>query len=165
MICAVKSFFIALLCCVAFAQHQPLQKADKVLILKKAHTLQLLQKGQVIKTYQVALGPHIEGAKQQEGDGKTPEGTYKIDYRNAHSAFYKSLHISYPNPQDIAAAKVRGVSPGGMIMIHGIQNGLGWLGSLHRKADWTNGCIAVTDQEIDEIWSLVPDGTPVEIRP
>ncbi|HEY6374691.1 MAG TPA: L,D-transpeptidase family protein [Edaphobacter sp.] len=103
-------------------------------------------------------------AKRREGDHETPEGFYIIDSRNAHSRFHRALHISYPNNNDSRRAEVEGVPPGGQIMIRGIQNNLGWLGPLQHEIDWTDGCIAVTDAEIDEIWNLVPIGTPIEIR-
>jgi len=103
--------------------------------------------------------------KEREGDGRTPEGHYIIDSRDAASNYHKALHISYPNQQDRARAAKLGVPPGGAIMIHGLPNGMGWLGSAHRLYDWTLGCIAVTDEEIDEIWNMVPVGTAVEIRP
>ncbi len=147
----------------AFAQARP--QVDSILILKKAHTLELLSHGSVVRTYKVALGRGGLAPKEREGDARTPEGRYFIDSRNEHSGFYRALHISYPSPEDRRRAAQRGVAPGGAIMIHGIKNGLGWLGATHRTIDWTAGCIAVTDAEIDEIWELVPVGTPVEIRP
>jgi murein L,D-transpeptidase YafK len=101
------------------------------------------------------------GAKEQEGDHKTPEGHYILDRRNAKSRYYKSIHVSYPSEQDKQRAAQRGVSAGGDIMIHGLPNGFGWLGATHRARDWTDGCVAVTDAEMDEIWELVPDGTPL----
>jgi murein L,D-transpeptidase YafK len=140
-------------------------KADQVLVLKKERTLTLLARGQVIRSYKVALGGSPVGAKQQQGDRKTPEGRYVLDRRNPKSQFYKSIHISYPNEMDRQRARKRGVAPGGDIMIHGLPNGYGALGASHRLHDWTDGCIAVTDSEIDEIWKLVPDGTPIEIQP
>jgi murein L,D-transpeptidase YafK len=139
--------------------------ADQVLVLKKEHTLTLWSRGRVIRTYKVALGGSPVGAKQQQGDHKTPEGHYILDRRNPKSQFYKSIHVSYPNGKDRQRAKERGVAPGGDIMIHGLPNGYGALGASHRLHDWTDGCIAVTDSEMDEIWKLVPDGTPIEIRP
>jgi len=139
--------------------------ADKVLIEKKARRLTLYSKGQPIKVYKVALGRNPEGAKEREGDNKTPEGIYKIDSRNHKSGYHLALHISYPNEKDKQLAKQRGVSPGGNIMIHGIKNGMGWIASFHTWLDWTQGCIAVTNEEIEEIDKLVPDGTAVEIRP
>jgi murein L,D-transpeptidase YafK len=138
---------------------------DKVLIEKKARRLVLLSKENAFKTYKIALGRNPTGAKEKEGDNKTPEGIYKIDSRNKKSAYHLSLHISYPNEDDIKKAKELGVSPGGNIMIHGIRNGFGWLGSFHTWLDWTKGCIAVTNKEIEEIYKLVPNGTVVEIRP
>jgi len=137
---------------------------DKILIEKKARRLTLLSKENVIKTYKIVLGRNPEGAKEKEGDNKTPEGIYKIDSRNNKSAYHLALHISYPNEKDKNRAKELGVSPGGSIMIHGIKNGLGWVGSFHRWFDWTKGCIAVTNKEIEEIYKLVPNGTVVEIR-
>jgi murein L,D-transpeptidase YafK len=149
-----------------FAQPpQPQEKADSILILKKQHLLELLKDGKVIRTYKVALGRGGLAAKEREGDARTPEGHYTIDSRNAASHYYKALHISYPNADDRARAAKQGVSPGGAVMIHGLPNGMGGIGAAHRLYDWTLGCVAVTDEEIDEIWKLVPDGTPVEIRP
>lgn len=101
----------------------------------------------------------------EEGDGRTPEGVYSIDRRKVKSTFHRALHVSYPNDDDLAQAKARSVSPGGDIMIHGLPNGLGFLGKLHLKGDWTAGCIAVTNPQIEEIWRAVPDGTKVEIVP
>jgi murein L,D-transpeptidase YafK len=140
-------------------------KADSILILKKNHVLELISTGKVIRTYKVALGQGGLAPKEREGDARTPEGHYTIDARNAGSHYYKALHVSYPNPEDRKRAARLGIAPGGAIMIHGLPNGMGRLGATHRATDWTLGCIAVTDEEIDEIWGLVPVGTPVEIRP
>ena len=142
-----------------------LPPADRIVVEKEQRRLILFNRGEAIKTYRIALGPHPVGPKEQEGDGRTPEGRYIIDGRNAGSAFHKSLHISYPNAEDRARAAARGVRPGGSIMIHGLASGLGWLGATHRFFNWTNGCVAVTNSEIDEIWKLVPDGTPIDIVP
>jgi murein L,D-transpeptidase YafK len=139
--------------------------ADKLLVLKKERTLVLLDHGKVLKKYKVALGGDPKGPKTTQGDHKTPEGTYVLDRRNEHSRFYRSFHISYPNADDRARAQESGVAPGGDIMIHGLPNGLGWIGSTHRFRDWTDGCIALTDEEMDEIWRAVADGTPIEIDP
>ncbi len=138
--------------------------ADKILIEKKARRLTLLSKGKVLKTYQIALGGNPNGPKERQGDNKTPEGTYIIDSRNRNSRYHLSLHISYPNEKDKKRAKEFGVSPGGDIMIHGIKNGFSWVGDLHTEVDWTKGCIAVTNEEIEEIEKLAPNGTIVEIR-
>lgn len=139
--------------------------ATRVVIEKGARRLTLLQNVRALKTYRVALGSDPVGHKQQEGDGRTPEGSYVIDAHKPDSAFHRALHVSYPNAADRAAAAARGVSPGGAIMIHGLPNHMAWLGSLHTLTDWTQGCIAVTNEEIEELWRAVPDGTPVEITP
>lgn len=157
---------ISVLVLVAIAQPQrAVVHADRVVVLKRERTLQLWSHGKIIKTYKVALGGNPTGAKTQQGDHKTPEGVYVLDARNAHSQFYKSLHISYPNARDRTAARAKGVSPGGDVFVHGLPNGYRAVGAAHRLRDWTDGCIAVTDEEIDEIWAAVPDRTPIEIKP
>jgi murein L,D-transpeptidase YafK len=140
-------------------------KADRIVVIKCKRQMQLLHNGSILKTYRIALGGEPVGRKEQQGDHRTPEGTYTIIGRNPNSKYHRALRVSYPNEEDRARAANRGVSPGGDIMIHGLPNGYGWVGSGHIAKDWTEGCIAVTDQEIEEIWSLVADGTPVEIRP
>jgi len=139
--------------------------ADKIVIEKSKRRLTLLWKESPVKSYRVALGGEPEGKKQCQGDQRTPEGLYSITSRNAQSAYHRSLRVSYPNAEDIANARRLRCSPGGDIMIHGITNGYGWIGAGHALKDWTLGCIAVTDQEIEEIWDAVPNGTVVEIRP
>ena len=124
---------------------------DSILILKKAHLLELLSNGKVIQTYKVALGQGGLAPKRKQGDALTPEGHYTIDARNAASHYHKALHVSYPNADDRKRAAQLGVAPGGDIMIHGLPNGKGAIGSAHRLYDWTLSCIAVTDQEIDAI--------------
>ncbi len=133
--------------------------------MKKDRILQLLSQGKVIRSYKVALGSDPIGPKTCQGDHKTPEGVYILDSRNARSQFHKSIHISYPNARDRAAARARGVSPGGNVFVHGLPNGYGFVGASHRLKDWTDGCIAMTNEEIEEIWDAVPNGTPIEIRP
>jgi murein L,D-transpeptidase YafK len=140
-------------------------QADAVLVLKSERKMQLLQNGQVLKTYRIALGQNATGHKTQEGDERTPEGRYTLDFRNPRSIAHRALHISYPNAADKAQAKARGVSPGGAVMVHGLPNKVSWIGPLHRLMDWTDGCIGVTNAEMDEIWRAVPVGTPIEIRP
>jgi murein L,D-transpeptidase YafK len=140
-------------------------RADRVVVLKKERTLELLEQGKVIKTYKVALGGDPVGPKTRQGDHKTPEGVYILDFRNAHSQFYKSIHISYPSEHDRVLARQKGVSPGGDVFVHGLPNGYGAIGAAHRLKDWTDGCIAVTDEEINEIWKAVADGTQIEIKP
>ena len=139
--------------------------ADRILIEKSSRRLTLISQGEVLKSYKIALGGNPIGAKERKGDNKTPEGTYVIDGRNRDSRFHLSLRISYPNERDKIRAKELGVSPGGDIMIHGIKNGFSSVGDAHAEVDWTKGCIAVTDQEIEEIDKLAPNGTIVEIRP
>lgn len=139
--------------------------ADKILIEKKDRRLTLIAKGKVLKTYQIALGGNPIGPKERQGDNKTPEGTYVVDSRNRDSHYHLSLRISYPNEKDKKRATQLGVSPGGDIMIHGIKDEFSWVGDLHTEVDWTKGCIAVTDEEIEEIDRLAPNGTIVEIRP
>ncbi len=138
---------------------------DRILIEKNARRLMLISQGEVLKSYSIALGGNPIGPKERQGDNKTPEGTYVIDGRNKDSRFHLSLHISYPNERDRNRAKELGVSPGGDIMIHGIKNGFSWVGDAHTGVDWTKGCIAVTDEEIEEISKVTPNGTIVEIRP
>ncbi|MGB8131799.1 MAG: L,D-transpeptidase family protein [Candidatus Angelobacter sp.] len=140
-------------------------QADKIVILKSARTMTLLSGGKVLKIYKVALGSVPIGPKRVEGDHKTPEGDYIIDAKNSHSQFDLSLHISYPSAADQQRARSLGARPGGAIMIHGLARPFAYLGVLHRQVDWTDGCIAVTNAEIEEIWKLVPVGTTVEIRP
>ena len=138
--------------------------ADSILVEKSLHRLSLFKDGELLRTYRVALGRGGSEPKSREGDARTPEGAYFIDHRNPHSVAHRALHISYPSTTDVAAARARGVNAGSDIEIHGIRNGLGWLGRLHRAFDWTAGCIAVTNGEMDEIWRIVPDGTPIVIR-
>jgi len=140
-------------------------KADRIVVEKGARTLTLFRGTTPLKIYRVALGRAPIGPKREEGDHRTPEGSYTIDQRKADSDFHLALHISYPNPDDAAQAAARGVAAGSDIMIHGLRNGSGWIGALHRRKDWTDGCVAVTDREIEEIWRAVPDGAAVEIRP
>lgn len=140
-------------------------KSDRIRVEKAARRLTLFRGTTALKSYRIALGREPIGPKREEGDRRTPEGLYKIDRRKPDSDFHLALHISYPNAQDVAQAEARGVSAGSDIMIHGLRNGSGWLGKLHRRRDWTNGCVAVTNREIEEIWRVVPDGTPIEIRP
>ena len=146
------------------AAASPVQ-ADRILILKSARQLTLLRNGKALHTYRVSLGSNPVGAKERQGDGRTPEGLYRIDSRNAGSKFHRALHVSYPNAADRVRARRLHVAPGGEIMIHGWPNRWRALGFALDHVDWTAGCIAVSDQEIEEIRKLVPNGTVVEIRP
>jgi murein L,D-transpeptidase YafK len=147
-----------------FGKDKPIL-AEQILIEKSAHRLILIRTGKSLRVYRISLGKNPIGRKEREGDKKTPEGQYVIDRKIMHSGFHRALHISYPNASDRARAAALGVSPGGDIMIHGLKNGLGWLGPLHRFSNWTQGCIAVTNPEIEEIWDMVPEGTPIKIVP
>ncbi|PLX99474.1 MAG: hypothetical protein C0622_10520 [Desulfuromonas sp.] len=138
---------------------------DSVVVSKATRTMYLVKDGTPIKEYHIALGGNPQGHKQQEGDERTPEGMYLLDSKNSDSDFHKAIHISYPNAQDRARAKEMGVSPGGAIMIHGQKNGFGWLAGVTQRFDWTAGCIAVTNSDMNEIWDLIEPGTPIEIRP
>ncbi len=139
--------------------------ADSVAVFKQKRELILYKKQDTLKIYDVALGKSPTGPKERQGDQKTPEGRYLIDWRNVNSQFHLSLHISYPNARDKARADSLKVHPGGDIMIHGLPDKYSWLGKRHLWYDWTNGCIAVTNEEIEEIWELVRDGTPITIYP
>jgi murein L,D-transpeptidase YafK len=139
-------------------------RIDKVLVLKSKREMYLLSNGNIVKAYKIALGDNPIGHKVKEGDERTPEGIYTLDWRNNKSSCYKSIHISYPNTDDINNSKKLRVSPGGSIMIHGLHPSIKWLGNLHSRYDWTNGCIAVSNDEMDEIWNLIKYGTPIEIR-
>lgn len=141
----------------------PSGKADKVLVLKQQRKLLLMKGSEVLKTYSVSLGGNPVGPKTRQGDSRTPEGVYVLDRHNPKSQFYKSIHISYPNAEDLARAKKLGVPPGGDVFIHGLPPGTS--GTSEQLGDWTDGCIAVTDAEMDEIWRAVTDGTPIEIKP
>jgi lipoprotein-anchoring transpeptidase ErfK/SrfK len=140
-------------------------KADSIVVEKGEHRMTLFAGGEAVGTYLVAIGKRSTGAKVQSGDFKTPEGLYHINGRNPNSRFHRALRVSYPNADDIARARALGVSTGGDIMIHGLPNGQGAVGSQHRSFDWTNGCVAVTNEEIEEIWNAVPVGTPIRIKP
>ncbi len=139
--------------------------ADKVVVLKSQRKLLLFKDGVVIKSYPIALGPNPVGHKRSRGDGRTPEGLYVIDRRDPDSHFHRALHISYPNLLDLRLAREKGVPAGGSILIHGLPPGFGPFGEDEPMIDWTDGCIAVTNKAIDEIWDSVRDGTIIDIRP
>lgn len=141
------------------------EKADTVLVIKSESKLYLKKDGKTLKEYSVALGANPKEHKQKQGDERTPEGRYILDYKKEDSSFYKAIHISYPNTEDKKQAKELNVNPGGSIMIHGKKNGLGWLSFISQRFNWTGGCIAVTNSEMDEIWQAVNVGTPIEIKP
>jgi murein L,D-transpeptidase YafK len=140
------------------------QTADRVIVEKSESRLYLMRAGDAFASFHVAFGANPEGHKQQQGDERTPEGQYVLGYKNAGSAFYKSIHISY-NAKDRAEARKRGVNPGGDIMIHGQKNGYGKFSAIVQRFNWTNGCIALSDRDMDLVWNAVKPGTPIEIRP
>ena len=165
-----SALLVSLLCsfvglgCSSTPENVGAVKADQIVIVKSKHEMILMANGKPLRTYRVALGKS-GGAKERQGDHKTPEGQYVIDQKNAQSRFHLALHVSYPNAADRKRAHDAGVDPGGAIMIHGVEPQFAWLGSLQHEVDWTDGCIAVTNREMDEVWQLVPVGTPVEIKP
>jgi len=143
----------------------PLALVDSIVVEKKARKLTLYRDGKPVRNFLVALGQSPVGDKLRAGDYRTPEGMFYIDARQPNSKYHLALHISYPDQVHRARSQAAGAQPGGDIMIHGLPNGLGKAGASHRQNDWTNGCVALTDEEIEQIWSLVPIGTPVEIKP
>ena len=153
----------------ATAEHQtaePLTDITRVLVRKSERRLYLLdEQQQAVRSYRVSLGDEPEGHKLSEGDERTPEGDYVLDWRLPDSDFYKSIHISYPNARDRELAEAWGLEPGGSIMIHGLPNNAGDLAFAYAGLDWTDGCIAVSNEAMDEIWSLVANGTPIRIEP
>jgi murein L,D-transpeptidase YafK len=143
----------------------PVALADSVVVEKKAHRLTLYHLGRPLKAYRIALGGQPVGDKVSAGDRRTPEGVFAVIARNDNSDFHLALRLSYPDERHQAVADSLGVSPGGDIMIHGLPKGRSQVGAQHRIVDWTNGCVALTDEEIEELWRAVPVGTPVEIKP
>ena len=139
--------------------------ADSIVVEKSEHRLSLYRRGALLRTYLVALGQQPVGDKVRIGDMRTPEGVFRIEARNPESRYHRSLRISYPDAAHRAKARSLGVSPGGDIMIHGLPARQASVGAAHRDFDWTEGCIAVTNAEIEEIWGAVPVGTPIQIKP
>lgn len=139
--------------------------AESVLVDKSDGRLYLIRDGQAFASFPVRFGGNPEGHKQQQGDQRTPEGKYLLDYKNANSNYYKSIHVSYPNARDRKNARRLGVDPGGDIMIHGQLNGWGWAAPVVQFFDWTDGCIALKDSDMDKVWQAIKPGTPIEIRP
>ncbi len=137
--------------------------ADSLVVHKHDRTLLVYAEGMLVKTLPGSLGFEINN-KQKEGDGRTPEGRYRIVGRNPQSGYHRALRISYPSADDQRVAQAHGQNPGGDMMIHGLRNGFGWIGRWHRVADWPAGCMAVTNREIKELWQAVPDGIPVIIK-
>jgi murein L,D-transpeptidase YafK len=138
---------------------------DKLVVYKSKRQMLAYSNGQLLKTYKISLGRQPIGDKEFEGDKKTPEGLYFINDKNPNSGYHKNLGISYPNKSDIENAKRLGKPTGGEVKIHGLRNMTGFISKFHRWFDWTLGCIAVTDKEIDELYNTVKIGTPIEIKP
>jgi murein L,D-transpeptidase YafK len=139
--------------------------ADKVLVEKSKRQLHLLRNGKPFRTFKIALGFAPEGDKEQEGDQKTPEGYYMLDGRNPDSDYFLSIHVSYPNAADLAEARRKGVDPGSAIMIHGQPNNPTFSAAYYAREDWTNGCIAVSNSDMIDIWLMTPENVPIEIVP
>jgi len=139
-------------------------KADLLVVEKGQRKLLAYSHGVLLRSYSVSLVRET-GPKLRQGDRRTPEGQYMVDSHNPNSSFHRALHVSYPSKADVARARSAGYDPGGEIMVHGLHNGLGWIGRAHRLIDWTTGCVAVTDPEIEELYRIVPDGTRIELRP
>ena len=167
LVVVLAAFIIALAMTSSNNNQYPLSKSavvDRILVEKGKRKMHVYQQGELLKTYDIALGPNPAGHKEVEGDGKTPEGIYRINDKNDRSAYHLNLGVSYPNEQDQAHADGLGQSAGGDIKIHGLKNGLGFLGLAHLRADWTAGCIAVTNEEIEELFRVVPVGAEIEIK-
>lgn len=148
-----------------FLTTNELQAVDRVLVIKSKRIMLLLKDSEIVKVYRISLGKSPVGHKTKAGDKKTPEGRYILEAKKYPSKYYKAIRISYPNDQDILQAKNLGVSPGGDIMIHGLPAEFADIGGIHRIVDWTDGCIAVTNEEMDELWELIPVGIPIDIMP
>jgi murein L,D-transpeptidase YafK len=161
---AAAALLIAMPSLFALPQSQ-VDVVDHVVVYKHDRRLILVSHGKPVCSYRVALGGDPVGPKTRQGDHKTPEGRYVLDSRNPNSRFYKAFHVSYPNAMDLAVARKAGLDPGGDIMLHGLPKNYAWLGKTHTLHDWTEGCIAVTNQEMDEIWHMVRVGTPIDIKP
>jgi murein L,D-transpeptidase YafK len=164
MRCHVIGTFLLTSLLLALAEKQG-SGVDRVVVHKGERKLVLLSRGKELRSYRIALGGEPIGPKLRQGDHRTPEGLYTFDSRNAKSHFYKAFHISYPNSRDIEAARKLGVNPGGDVMLHGLPKEYAFVGKAHTLHDWTDGCIAVSNEEMDEIWKLVGVGTPIEIDP
>ena len=160
-----KGLLIALLLILQTANGVSAQQVDAVLVIKSERRLYLMNKGERFASFHVTFGAEPTGHKQARGDERTPEGHYRLDYKNPNSDFYKSIHISYPNAKDRANARRLGVNPGGDIMIHGQANGWEWASPLVQLFSWTDGCIALSNRDMDRVWAAVDPGTPIEIRP
>lgn len=161
----IANFCVAIILVAGFAQSKDFPVADRIIIDKSDRELHLLKNGETFRTFKIALGMVPIGDKKQEGDFKTPEGNYILDTRNPNSDYFLSIHVSYPDSTDRKEASVAGVPPGGAIMIHGQPNEPTYSEAYYRTQDWTNGCIAVSNSDIIDIWLMTGDNTPIQIRP
>ena len=159
----IVAVIVMILLCVP-AVHSA-EKADLVRVVKREKRLYLIRNGEVFASFRAVFGGNPIGHKEQQGDERTPEGRYVLDYKNAGSAYYKSIHISYPNTEDREHARKLGVSAGGDIMIHGQPNGKEVFTPITQRFNWTNGCIALSNKNMEIVWKAVDVGTPIEIEP
>jgi murein L,D-transpeptidase YafK len=165
--------FVLSLCCCALISpsaggdvpEAPADHVDRILVVKSERKMYLQSAGQTVRTFDISLGLVPEGAKEREGDFRTPEGTYYIESKNARSDFFLALKVSYPNEQDRARARASGIDPGGQIMIHGLPNAPKYPESRYAGTDWTDGCIAVSNSDMVDLWLMTSVATPIEIRP
>lgn len=166
----IACILLALMVCLVVYYFIPVSKIadgviiDRIVVYKSKHVLQAFSENKIVATYKIAIGKNAYGAKEYKGDQKTPEGLYTINDRNPNSGYHKNLGISYPNADDIKRARALGKPTGGDIKIHGLKNGEGYIGKFHRWQDWTNGCIALDNEAVDELYNHVPPGTPIEIH-
>jgi murein L,D-transpeptidase YafK len=160
-----RALFVLLLLVFQTASGETEEKADAVLVIKSEKRLYLMRGGAQLASFPVTFGGQPTGHKKERGDQRTPEGNYVLDYKNSNSKYYKSIHISYPNRQDRIDAVRRGVDPGDDIMIHGQLNGWQWASPIVQLFSWTDGCIALSNRNMDRVWRAIEPGTPIEIRP
>ena len=158
-------FIAILLCALGVARAADTPRIDRIVVEKASHTLTLYSQGHVLKTYRVAIGVGAPGQKVSAGDDRTPEGSYIVDSKNPKSDFHRALHISYPNAGDRARAKANKVKLSNLIAVHGTPDWIERIQDGGEHPDWTAGCIAVRNTEIEELYALVPVGTPIEIKP
>jgi murein L,D-transpeptidase YafK len=158
---------VAALCCATqpAAAATADDSADRVVVRKAERRLELMRGDTVLRSFRIALGLNPDGHKEREGDFRTPEGRYQLTTRNPTSEFFLSIQVSYPNAADFARARAKGAQPGGLIMIHGQPNNPTYSGEYYRRMDWTNGCIAVTNADMIDIWLMTPPNTPIDILP
>jgi murein L,D-transpeptidase YafK len=148
-----------------YAWPTPDNAVELVRVVKSARRMDLMRGGEVVKSFRIALGGDPLGPKQREGDGRTPEGSYFLDWRKEDSVAHRSIHISYPSAEERQRARAAGVKPGGAIMIHGQWNGFGWAGWIMQHYDWTNGCIGLLNEDMDMLWDMLAWNTQIEILP